>query len=118
MLHGNNDELYAVKSLLGWHINGPVKGDTRDAISCNRVLVSTSSFGSEAKGYVTVPKKVKEIITSNAIKEMFELEFSVRERGKGLSKQDRRFLENAEQGICHREDEHYEMPLPFKDNVK
>ena len=105
-----------MKSLLGWQINGPVKGDTRDAILCNGVLVSTSSFGSEAKGYVTDPRKVKEIITPNAVKEMFKLEFSERECGKGLSKEDLRFLENAEQGICHREDKHYEMPLPFKDN--
>lgn len=31
-----------------------------------------------------------------------------------LSQEDRKFLEKAEDGICHGEDAHYEMPLPFK----
>lgn len=33
VIHGNEDESYAVKSLLGWHINGPVNQSTRDAVS-------------------------------------------------------------------------------------
>ena len=47
---------------------------------------------------------------------MFELEFSKRNTGdQALSQEDRRFLARVTENIRHREDGHYEMPLPLKD---
>lgn len=90
VVHGNEDEPYAVKSLLAWHMNSPVHHDTCDAVSCNKVRILTDSS------------------------EMFEMEFCERQRGVGLSQEDRKFLEKVDDGICHGEDAHYEMPFPFK----
>ena len=39
VIHGNDDEPYAIKSLLGWHVNGPVNQDTSKSVSCNRIVV-------------------------------------------------------------------------------
>ncbi len=69
VIHGNDDEPYAIKSLLRWHINGPVNQNTSKSVSCNRIVVSTSSFGCHAKACVTIQRDVKEIITPNAVKE-------------------------------------------------
>ena len=90
MIHGNEGEPYAVKSLLGWHINGPVNQSAGDAVLCNRVHITTNSSNGNAKGYVTIERKVKEIITPNTIKEIFEMEFSERQRGMGLCQEDRK----------------------------
>ena len=46
---------------------------------------------------------------------MFELDFSERENGMAMSQEDREFLRKAKEGIRHREDSHYELPLPFKE---
>lgn len=42
------------------------------------------------------------------------MEFSERQRGTRLSQEDRKFLEKVEDGICHGDDAHYGMSLPFK----
>ena len=83
-----------------------MKQGTSDGVTCNRVLISTNSFASSSRGYITAQRTVKEIITPGTVKEMFEIEFTERECGKGLSQEDRKFLENAENGIHHSEDMH------------
>ena len=45
---------------------------------------------------------------------MFELDFSEREKGTAMSREDIQFCETVDSGIVHLEDLHYEMPLPFK----
>ena len=58
----------------------------------------------------------------SAINQMFELDFIEHKSSKsrhGLSKEDRKFLGIAEQGIHWCGDGHYELPLPLKDeNIK
>ena len=44
---------------------------------------------------------------------MCELDFSEREKGTAMSREDIQFCETVESGIVHLEDLHYEMPLPF-----
>jgi hypothetical protein len=93
-----------------------VNQDTSKSVSCNRIVVSTSSFDSRAKACVTIQRDVKDIISPNAVKEMFDIEFAERQRGKLLSHDDLKFLERAKEGIRHCKDLHYEMPLPFKND--
>jgi hypothetical protein len=62
---------------------------------------------------------IKDQITPQAVKQMFELDFSETERGTAMSREDRQFYHVVENGIVHLEDQHYEMPLPLKDqNIK
>ena len=37
------------------------------------------------------------------------------QKGDALSREDRQFLKIVEDGIHHRDDMHYEMPLPFRE---
>ena len=57
---------------------------------------------------------MKERITPQAVSQMFELDFSEREKGTAMSREDIKFCETVESGIVHLDDLHYEMPLPFK----
>lgn len=59
-------------------------------------------------------RMVKEQITPQAVRQMFELDFSQREKGTAMSREDIHFCETVESGIVHIEDLHYEMPIPFK----
>lgn len=63
---------------------------------------------------------VKEIISPLQVERMFTLDFN--DKGteeKSLSFEDRRFLKTAKEGIHQREDGHYEMPLPLRnENVE
>ena len=47
---------------------------------------------------------------------MFELDFAKRENGVALSREDRQFLRIVEEGIRHRDDMHYKIPLPFRES--
>jgi len=57
---------------------------------------------------------VKEQITPQAVGQMFELDFSEREKGTAMSRKDVKFCETVESGIVYLEDLHYEIPLLFK----
>ena len=46
---------------------------------------------------------------------MSEVDFTEREYGVALSREDRLFLKIVEDKIQHRDDRHYEMPFPFKE---
>ena len=49
---------------------------------------------------------------------MFELDFNERTTDDKISVEDRRFLNIVSTGIHRRSDGHFEMPLPFKDDVQ
>ena len=60
-------------------------------------------------------RTLQEILTPVQINRMFELDFTeTKEEERSLSYEDRRFLSKVNEGIHQRCDDHYEMPLPFK----
>lgn len=62
--------------------------------------------------------KAREIINPFQINEMFEMDFSEKSvNNDQLSQDDKTFLRRMEQGIHHRTDGHYEMPLPFREGL-
>jgi len=117
---GKGDDPYAVRTLLGWGIIGPVtpyqesqdKDEEAESATCNRIM--SHEIGNDAPSdlqFISVAQS-KEEITSYAVK-MFEADFS--ERGpaaEALSKEERKFLTIDGKGIRHCEDGHYDMPLP------
>ena len=112
---GKDSDPYAVRSLLGWYINGPLcNPQLSSQITCNRINLSPEDTLITPRGYVVTQRKVKERITPQAVSQMFELDFSEREKGTAMSREDIKFCETAESGIVHLDDLHYEMPLPFK----
>ena len=115
VIHGKQNDPYAVRSLLGWHINGPIKREGNGAVQCHRIRIHEPSAVDEASGYIVVERSVKEQLTPQVVGRMFELDFSERENGMAMSQEDREFLRKAKEGIHHREDSHYELPLPFRE---
>ena len=52
---------------------------------------------------------VKEQITPQAVTQLFELDFSEREKGIAMSREVFKFCGTVESGIVHLEDLHYEI---------
>ena len=113
---GNENDPYAVRSLLGWYINGPVTHESSKQVHCNRIQILKSSIDDEVKGYIVGERTIKEQLTPQVVSRMFELDFAERENGVALSREDRQFLRIVEEGIRHRDDMHYEIPLPFRES--
>lgn len=124
---GKGEDLYAVRTLLGWGIIGPVgpsegipnRLNEEVASSCNRILARKVHTGRDCNLRFVLSSNTKEVNPFTE-RRMFEEDFSEEpDDGPGLSKQDRRFLTIAREGITHLENGHYELPLPLKDlNVK
>ena len=85
-------------------------------VSCHQVAVK--EIGSEelpSHGFV-VETLIKEIISPEAVKRMFQQDFSAVKHvaQQTLSMDDRRFMAKVKQGITHRSDGHNELPLPLR----
>ena len=114
IVYSGESDPYAVRSLLGWNINGPLYTPCQSSIlTCNRIHLNQQDTSSP-RGYVVSQRTVKEQITPQAVERMFELDFSEKEKGISMSREDIKFYETVETGVVHLEDLHYEMPLPFK----
>ena len=61
--------------------------------------------------------QVKEILCSSHINKMFELNLTDRAQEQVLSYDDRVFMKKIKEGIHQSSDGHYEIPLPFKEDV-
>ena len=85
------------------------------ASSCNRILAYEVDTGRCSNRSFVLNSQTKEEINPFAVRRMFERDFSEESTsGSGLSKEDRRFLAIASEGITPLENGHYELPLPLK----
>jgi hypothetical protein len=80
---GKGDDPYAIRTLLGWGIIGPVHGDEKqesreDLAMCNRIITQEISGSKNASHAFVVESRCKEIINPAAVKKMFEADFSER----------------------------------------
>ena len=123
VIPGNETDPYAIRTLLGWGIIGPVSKLDKDDVeiyetSCNRVVV-TEIASEKRPSIVFVPEsRVKEIIDPLLINKMFELDFHENSNMSPIysSIDDETFLRKVSDGIRLRTDGHYEIPLPFNDD--
>ena len=120
---GKGDDPYAVRTLLGWGIIGPVisqqerqlEEEDMEPATCHRIM--SREIGSNIRTNLSFIPQVqsKEEINPHAVRKMFEMDFSESSSTQeALSQEDRKFLAIVESGIRHREDGHYEMPLPLR----
>ena len=122
---GRGEDPYAVRTLLGWGIIGPVslsvcveRDCEENAVSSrNRIIAGQVDTGRLSTNHSFVlSSQTKEEITPFSVQRMFEQDFSERyNNDPGLSKEDRRFLAIATEGITQLENGHYELPLPLRD---
>lgn len=122
---GKGDDPYAVRTLLGWGIIGPIISqqerqldeEDMEPSTCHRIIKMSREIGSNIKTNLSFIPQVqsKEEINPHAVRKMFEMDFSESSSTQeALSQEDRKFLAIVESGIRHREDGHYEMPLPLR----
>ena len=88
---GNENDPYAVRSLLGWYVNGPVSHKSSKQVHCNRIQIVKSSIDDKVNGYIVGERIIKEQLTPQVVSRMFELDFAERENGVTLSREDRQF---------------------------
>ena len=71
---GNKNDPYAVRSLLGWYVNGPVRHKSgKQQVHCNRIQILKST-DDKVKGYIVGERMIKEQLTPQVISRMFEKE--------------------------------------------
>ncbi len=99
LLIGNSrgDGPYAIRTALGWVINGPLNAGSFEAEDCSAVVNRISVCRLEEMWF----KQYNHDFNERAVEE------------QGLSREDIRFLEIAESSV-KLEDKHYTLKLPFK----
>ena len=113
---------YAVRTLLGWGIIGPIvptnsASGEEGNLTCHRI--ATREIGSSKLGNrFTIEAQTKEVINPFKVRRMLELDLSECCNGQPeFSQEDCKFLNIARKGIRLREDSHYEMTLPVKEGT-
>ena len=71
VIHRKQNDPYAVRSLLGWHMNGPIKREGNSAVQCHRIQIHEPSAVDEASEYIVVERSVKEQLTPRVVERMF-----------------------------------------------
>ena len=120
MILGKGDDPYAVRTLLGWGIHDPVSLTQDDVstdvdLSWNRIITREIGYTRILNDRFVIPIKAREVLNPGQVNRMFNLDFSeVNSKEHPLSQEERRFMENAKQGIRLCPDGHNEIPLPLK----
>ena len=98
VVHGQPGEPFAVETRLGWVVNGPVKPRKEMPIKVNRVKV-----GEEDVHEMFLRMYNEDSNGSSSLE------------GKGMSREDRDWMELVESSCSRLENGHYEIALPFRD---
>ena len=98
---------YAMRLRHGWTLSGPLYVENASSpgnVTCHRITVREA-------------ESVKEVISPQAIQQMFELDFNDHKSSPdeyGYSQEDKKFISRIRENV-HLRDGHYVIPLPFRD---
>lgn len=121
IIPGKDDDPYAKRTALGWGIIGIVNRNNNEEDEsghlCHRILSLEVEPNLERKRcHFAFKTQVKEILNTLQLKRILEQDFcEERNDDKALSNDDRKFLKKAMKKIHRRDDGHYELPLPVRD---
>jgi hypothetical protein len=102
VLRGVRKEPYALKSVLGWTIHGPLA----------RVFSDMASFH-----YIQTSTQHPDDALDEDIQRMFQMDFTDHEiRSPDLSIEDKYAVKIIKESTVHLPDGHYQVALPFKSN--
>ena len=118
------DGPYAFKTRLGWCIVGPITEGYQDRrFHCNKIAVEDTSTGNISKHDFEIEKSIKENGISDLLKKLYNADFTeskttltngINENLTEVSTEDIAFLKLMD-SKCSRSGDHYELPLPFRD---
>ncbi|KAL6481772.1 hypothetical protein MHYP_G00098520 [Metynnis hypsauchen] len=123
ILSGKENQPYAQRTDLGWSIVGCSRpaSDYSDAIGTSHKTIVRQvtpavqpSVELRREVHFVCKTHVKEIIPTDIIKALESDFIDHTSDNNPVSQEDLLFLSKVKEGIRHKEDEHYELPLPFK----
>ncbi|KAK3728019.1 hypothetical protein QZH41_000113 [Actinostola sp. cb2023] len=123
VIPGADDDPYAKKTALGRGVIGIVDSsvteDDDSHCSCYQIMSREVLTDSPKRlCHFAFNTQVKEVMCPMQVTQMFELDFNeVNDNQQSLSHDDRRFIQKVKEGIHKRQDGHYEIPLPLKENT-
>ncbi|XP_035657338.1 uncharacterized protein LOC118403009 [Branchiostoma floridae] len=92
VVHSQGGGPYAIRTVLGWSVNGPLKGASDDKANVNRISLDQQ------------------------LTEYFNNDFNeTKDDKKEMSVEDQRFMKIVSEGT-KKEDGHYQIPLPFRNS--
>jgi hypothetical protein len=124
---GPDNGPYAQRTDLGWGIIGNVTKakrkqdeDQENEHVTHRVIsrsVRDTNLRHQKASHFSIKTTTKEVINPVQVRQMMESDFSEARASDqpALSQDDRKFMLKMERGIRQRENGHYEMPLPFRE---
>ena len=117
----NDDDPYVKRTVLFWGIIGMTAPDATgydDGVRVNCIISCEVQFILRKICHFALKTCTKEIFTPLQVRRMFEQDFpeeTTEERS--LSIEDKKFMKKMTEGIHQRTDGHYELPLPFKQEL-
>ena len=122
VIPGNDDDPYAKRTALGWGVIGMVTPDNDQCdeeskgVSC--AVTREVPFSQRKICHFALKTITKEVLSPVQVNRMFELDFNEKKtEEQPLSYEDRKFMTKVSRGIHQRDDGHYEMPLPLKEEL-
>ena len=123
VIPGADDDPYAVRTTLGWGVIGIMNRTTANSQDnhcfCNRIVsreIDCNQTKLKTISHLVAKTQAKEVFVPAQLSKMLERDFSETSReDHALSFLDKKFLNVLESSIQHRDDGHYEMPLPLKE---
>ncbi len=117
VIPGPDEGPYAIRTDLGWSLVGITEPDGfyHDDDTTFNHRITTHEVQAARVSFNTTAVKAKEVINPANVIKMMETDFIEQKTcKKSLSYDDKRFLHILEEGIHTTNDNHFEMPLPFK----
>ena len=124
VIASENGSPYACRTRLGWCIVGPImNGDNKDSISCHRVADRDLSTSQMSLHHFGIKDSIKDVTLEEMFKMIYKNDFSEPSRSNSsrimvssneVSVENRKVLYILEKETV-KKDDHYVVPLPFRD---
>lgn len=117
IIPGSDDDPYAKRTALGWGVIGMVSpcASECEELGVNHIFSREVQHDPKKTCHFTFKAHTKEILNPLQITKMFEQDFvETRPEERPFSFEDRQFMKKMTDGVHQGKDNHYELPLPLR----